>query len=357
MSVAALPHVNAAINTGVAILLILGFVLIKRGAREAHRKVMTAALALSALFLASYVTYHYLHGSTKFQGQGSLRTVYFAILLTHTVLAIVNLPFIIVTVARAWKGQFEKHRRVAKWTWAVWLYVAITGPVVYLMLYQLYPSDGGVAAYAEAQKVHRSGDRDAALPFYEKAAEQGHLGASCYAAVIKQTETSSMAVRKELEAKSADVACLTLLGRELIYAGDLDGGKAKLELAVKNAPDDAFAHASLGFAHFRKYEYEEAAKAFSKAARLDGTVAMYHYNAGYAHYLGGAYARAMRHYKKALAIGLDEEVAARAKEDIGVIEGSIYVCPMHANERGKKGDKCGECGMNLEPVSRGVPSE
>ena len=73
------------------------------------------------------------------------------------------------------RGELPRHRRLARFAWPVWLYVSLTGVVIYLMLYQLYPSDGGVAAYAEAQKVHRSGDRDAALPFYEKAAEQGHV--------------------------------------------------------------------------------------------------------------------------------------------------------------------------------------
>jgi uncharacterized membrane protein YozB (DUF420 family) len=356
LSVAALPHVNAAINTGVALLLILGFVLIKRGQREAHKKVMTAALVLSALFLVSYVVYHYGHGSTKFRGQGGIRTVYFTILLTHTVLAIVNLPLVIITVVRAWKGQFEKHRRIAKWTWVIWLYVAITGPLVYLMLYQLYPSDGGVAAFAQAQKIHRT-DRKAALASYERAASDGHLGAACFAAVIRQTETSSTAVRKTLEANQSDVFCLTLLGRELVYAGKLEDAKAKLQEAVSVAPGEAFVHASLGFAQFRGYEYDEAAGSFERAIERDGTVAMYFYNAGYAHYLRGAYGKAKPLYVKAIELGLDEEIEARAKEDIGVIDGSVWVCPMHADERGGKGDHCGQCGMPLEPVSRGVPEE
>jgi tetratricopeptide (TPR) repeat protein len=274
------------------------------------------------------------------------------------VLAVVNLPFIVVTVARAWKGQFAKHRRIAKWTWSVWLYVAITGPVVYLMLYQLYPADGGAADFAEAQRIHRSGDRAGALSLYESAAKQGHVGASCYAAVIGQTETASAAVRAMLEAHAAeDVSCLTLLGRDLVYTGELDAAIEKLDEAVKRSPEDAFAHASLGFARFRKYDYVDAAASFERAIELDPNVAMYQYNAGYAHYLRGAYAKARPHYEKAIELGLDEETTARVKEDLGIIDGSIWICPMHPDEHGKKGDVCPQCGMALEPVSRGVPSE
>lgn len=360
MSVADLPHVNASINTVVALLLIAGLVLIKQGRRDAHRNVMVAAIVLSGLFLASYLTYHYLHGSTKFQGQGAIRPVYFTILLTHTVLAVVNLPFIVVTVWRAYKGQFAKHRKVAKYTYWVWLYVAITGPIVYLLLYQLYPGDRGAQAFADAQKIHHDGDRKASLAAYQTAAEQGHVGAGCYAAVIEatlaDTKTSTAGLVGRLAEHPHDVHCLTLLGREHTYAKELDTAKSELTRAVELAPDDAFAHASLAFAYFRGYEYEDAAAEFERAVALDATVAMYVYNAGYAHFLGGHYAKARPHLAKALEMGIADEVAARAKEDLGVIDGSIWICPMHPDERGGKGDTCGRCKMDLEPVSRGVVS-
>lgn len=361
MSVAFLPHVNAGINTVVAILLVVGLVLIKRGRREAHKKVMVAALALSGLFLASYLTYHYAHGSTAFQGQGAIRPVYFTILITHTILAVVNLPFIIVTVWRAYKGEFAKHRRIAKVTWYMWFYVAVTGPLVYLLLYQLYPSRASARSpFEAAQATHRAGDREAALAQYREVAESGHVGAGCYAEVIAatlDTATSTAGLTKKLAAHPDDVHCVTLLGREYAYASDLETAKEHLKRAVELAPNDAFAHASLGFAYFRGYDYEEAAEAFERAMKLDATVAMYVYNAGYAHFLGGHYAEAAPLLARAVELGLDEEIEERAKEDLEVINGGIWVCPMHPAERGKQGDICERCKMKLEPVSRGVVSD
>lgn len=143
MTVADLPHVNAVINSCVACLLMAGLILVKQRRLTAHKNVMVAALALSTAFLASYLVYHFNHGSTPFPGQGPIRAVYFTILISHTVLATVSLPFIIMAVVRAWRGQIERHRKIAKITWAMWFYVAVTGPVVYLMLYQLYPPAAG----------------------------------------------------------------------------------------------------------------------------------------------------------------------------------------------------------------------
>ena len=137
MTVADLPHVNAGLNTVVALLLVAGLALAKRGRGAAHRAVMVAALAISALFLASYLTYHYQHGSTRFTGQGWIRPVYFAVLISHTVLAVVNLPFIVTAVVRALRGDLAGHRKVARRTWLAWFYVAVTGPLVYLMLYRM----------------------------------------------------------------------------------------------------------------------------------------------------------------------------------------------------------------------------
>lgn len=358
MSVAALPHVNAAINTVVAILLVIGLVLIKRGQHQAHKKVMTAALVLSALFLASYLVYHFEHGSTKFTGVGPVRTVYFTLLLTHTVLAVINLPFIIVTVTRALRGQFKKHKRVARFTWYVWFYVAVTGPLVYLMLYQLYPAPSQAQAFEKARQLHESGKIEAALAEYRKLAETGHVGAKCFAAVVgdrlEGTETRDKVLDEALEAHPDDVACLTLKGREHVYANELEEAIPILERVVTLAPDDAFTHASLAFARFRKYDYEQAAAEFERAFQLEPKRAIHCGNAGYAHYHYGNYPKARPLLKRALSMGLDGEFGDRIEEALEVIDGAKWVCPMHRHVTGEKGDTCSECGMKLQPAKLDV---
>ena len=140
MTYSALPTVNAVLNATAASLLVAGWFLIRAGKREAHRKVMTAAFACSILFLVSYLVYHAQVGSVRFQGQGTVRTVYLAILLTHTVLAAV-VPFLaVVTIFFARKGRFESHRRLARVALPVWLYVSVTGVLVYFFLYHWFPS-------------------------------------------------------------------------------------------------------------------------------------------------------------------------------------------------------------------------
>lgn len=141
-----LPHVNALLNTTSGVFLIAGFFFIRRRRISAHRASMIAAFVASTVFLISYVLYHSLlayylgQGPTKFKGEGFIRPVYFTILITHTILAIAIVPFILITLFRALRGRFEKHRRIARWTLPVWLYVSVTGVFVYLFLYQLYPS-------------------------------------------------------------------------------------------------------------------------------------------------------------------------------------------------------------------------
>lgn len=133
-----LPHLNAVLNSLSASLLIAGFLFIRRGNIRAHRLMMTGALISSSLFLVSYLTYHFVfRGLTRFTGQGWIRSLYLGILFTHTVLAAIILPFVLVTVWRALRGDFSRHRRVARWTLPMWLYVSVTGVIVYLMLYQL----------------------------------------------------------------------------------------------------------------------------------------------------------------------------------------------------------------------------
>ena len=140
MSVQDLPALNASLNGLSAVLLLFGWRHIRQGRRDAHRKCMLGALGASALFLASYLTYHALsHTVTRFVKPPEVRPFYLAILASHTVLAMVILPLIGTAVYQAARGQFEQHRRIARWAWPLWMYVSVTGVVIYLMLYQIFP--------------------------------------------------------------------------------------------------------------------------------------------------------------------------------------------------------------------------
>jgi|SRR5215213_2252035 len=140
MDITLLPAVNAALNSICAALLVAGFFFIRRNNTGAHRACMVAAFTTSVLFLISYLTYHYYHGATGFKGTGWVRPLYFTILITHTFLAALIVPFVLVTLYRALRTDFARHKRVARWTLPMWLYVSVTGVVVYLMLYHIYPS-------------------------------------------------------------------------------------------------------------------------------------------------------------------------------------------------------------------------
>lgn len=131
---------NAALNFLSAVFLIVGFFFIKAKRVQAHKASMLAALTSSACFLISYLIYHYQVGSVPFKGQGLIRSVYFTILISHTILATVVVPMAFLTVIRALKGHFAAHRRIARWTFPIWLYVSVTGVLVYWMLYWLVPS-------------------------------------------------------------------------------------------------------------------------------------------------------------------------------------------------------------------------
>jgi putative membrane protein len=135
-----LPHLNATLNASSFVLLSSGYYFIRRRNIRAHRNCQIAALSASVLFLISYIVYHAHHGVTKFAGQGIVRTIYFTILFTHTFLAVVIVPFVIVTVLRAKRRDFLRHKAIARWTLPLWLYVSLTGVIVYVMLYHLYPS-------------------------------------------------------------------------------------------------------------------------------------------------------------------------------------------------------------------------
>src|SRR5687767_14913712 len=130
-----LPAVNALLNATSGVLLFTGFIQIKGRRIEAHRRYMLAACVVSALFLVSYLFYHYFAGSTRFTGTGWTRPVYFTILISHTILATAILPMVIVTVWRGLRMDVERHRRIARWTFPIWMYVSVTGVAVYLMLY------------------------------------------------------------------------------------------------------------------------------------------------------------------------------------------------------------------------------
>jgi uncharacterized membrane protein YozB (DUF420 family) len=131
------PGLNAALNGISAVLIATGLVFIRAGRRDAHKTAMLAAVATSTAFLACYLYYHFHHGSTRFGGEGAVRTVYFTVLLTHTILA-AAVPFLVgTTVFFALRGNLERHRRIAKWTAPIWLYVSATGVVIYWMLYRM----------------------------------------------------------------------------------------------------------------------------------------------------------------------------------------------------------------------------
>jgi uncharacterized membrane protein YozB (DUF420 family) len=140
MNVSALPALNATLNSLSAILLVAGWLLIRSGRRRAHQACMVGAFCVSTLFLISYLIYHAQAGSVRFTGAGPARLVYFFILITHIVLAAAIVPMALITLARAARGSFARHAQLARWTLPIWLYVSVTGVVVYVMLYHLYPA-------------------------------------------------------------------------------------------------------------------------------------------------------------------------------------------------------------------------
>ncbi|MFA5910744.1 MAG: DUF420 domain-containing protein [Vicinamibacterales bacterium] len=137
MTVTDLPALNATLNAISFVLLTTGYILIRRGHRQAHKRCMIAALVMSAAFLTSYVVYHLQVGSVPFQRTGWIRTVYFLVLIPHVILAVAIVPMVVITVSRALSSRFDKHKQIARWTLPLWLYVSVTGVVVYLMLYRM----------------------------------------------------------------------------------------------------------------------------------------------------------------------------------------------------------------------------
>ena len=132
------PAWNAILNGASGVLLLFGYVMIRQGRILAHKTAMLSAVACSSIFLVNYVVYHLRVGVNRFMGQGAIRPVYFTILISHTILAIAIVPLVIIVLTRALRGQFLRHRALARWTFPIWVYVSVTGVVIYFLLYRLY---------------------------------------------------------------------------------------------------------------------------------------------------------------------------------------------------------------------------
>ena len=140
-----LAPLNSILNAIAAVLLMVGYVCIRKRWVRAHRACMLSAFGVSTAFFISYLTYHYHVGDVRFQGHGIVRPIYFTILITHIVLAATIVPLVLITLWRALRGNFRQHRRIARWTWPIWMYVSVTGVIVYLMCYRMYPPGYRVA--------------------------------------------------------------------------------------------------------------------------------------------------------------------------------------------------------------------
>lgn len=140
MTTSDLPHLNAALNSTSTVLIVLGFWFIRRKRVRAHRACMIGATVVSAIFLASYLVYHYSAGHTRFGHPGIVKTIYLVILFTHICLAVTVPVLVGMALYRAFRNEIERHRKIVKWAYPIWLYVSVTGVVVYVMLYHLYPS-------------------------------------------------------------------------------------------------------------------------------------------------------------------------------------------------------------------------
>ena len=132
------PAIDAALNAISAVFLALGYFFIRKKNIRAHKACMLSAFGASVLFLVFYLTFHFLHGIVRFGGHGPVRPFYFALLGTHTILAVIIVPLVLITLYQAWRGRFDRHKRIARWTLPLWLYVSVTGVVVYWMLFHLY---------------------------------------------------------------------------------------------------------------------------------------------------------------------------------------------------------------------------
>src|SRR5262245_36711808 len=158
MNYSNLPALNALLNGTSAVLLTFAFIFIRRKNIVAHRRCMLAAVICSVLFLTSYLIYHAHVGTTKFTNPASFRKIYIPLLISHTILAAVIVPLIIITLTRAFRKRFENHRKIARWTWPLWMYVSVTGVLIYFILYWIYPQ-AKPAPVAETQAVTAAASR------------------------------------------------------------------------------------------------------------------------------------------------------------------------------------------------------
>ena len=143
MSLSDLPAVNAGLNSLSTVFLTAGYIFIRRQRQVAHRNCMIGAVISSALFLTCYIIYHYNAGRTTFRDPAWFRPIYLAILLTHTILAVAIVPMVLMTLYRAARRQFEQHKRISRWTWPIWIYVSVTGVLIYFLLYHIFPQGPG----------------------------------------------------------------------------------------------------------------------------------------------------------------------------------------------------------------------
>jgi putative membrane protein len=186
----ALPALNATLNGTSAVLLTIGFLAIRRRRVRLHRACMVAAFVTSIVFLASYITYHLQAGTTRFAGAGWVRPVYFTILGTHTFLAALIPPLAIVTLTLALRARFVRHARLARWTLPAWLYVSVTGVVIYAMLYWVWPGRAQPSP-AEARRAVTTAAAQAATPNAADAASDGTSGGSPLAAGSRHARSAA----------------------------------------------------------------------------------------------------------------------------------------------------------------------
>lgn len=219
----------------------------------------------------------------------------------------------------------------------------------------------GSKSYCAGREALQANETDKALALYKTAAQKSHVGAKCFLAAMDENEaatTSSVALQKLLKMHPNETACLLLIARESIFANQLEDAIEWAGKATESGKSDPLAWTTLGFAYFRNQDYIEAAEAFMTGVKIDGRAPENIFNVGYAYYLGGEYSSASPWLARALKRqDLAEELRSRATQSLKIINGALWICPMHPEIVGKKGDTCSICQMDLEPVSRGISGQ